>query len=256
MSEKSLNTRKKKVKIGIIIFFSFAILIAALSLIDFEALYLKLSGPVEMDVPSYSKDQFYPSDYYTNIMDDPVYTELDRALTWSENGLTEKLLDNDYMKYKEAGELVHRYFRSLINGDADSYNALFTEEYKKQNGTQPNFTMQRVYDMKAIVLERSEDNIGAEHLIITLEYKIQRNDGTLRNDVLSDECVPIDVKVIIPAGGSAQIQSVVHYYDGNSLEYPSLPIVFAVLLLAIPVLMIAGFVILVVVIVRKKKKNA
>ena len=247
--------KKKKIKAGIVVFFAFAVLIALLTLIDFEALYVKLSGSVEVNTPSYSKEDFYPADYYTDILVDPVYLETDRTLTWVENGLTEKLLDNDYQKYDAEGELVHRYFRSLIEGNANAYNALFSPEYIKKNGLQSDFPMQRVYEMTATVLERSEDNAGAEFLTIKLGYKIQRNDGTVRDDVLSDSCVPIDIKVSIPAGGSAQILSIGRYYDGESLKYPSLPIFWAVILLAIPVLMIAGFVLTVIYIIKKRKNK-
>lgn len=256
MSKKNVDKNKKRVKIGIIIFFGFAVLTALLAMIDFEALYLKLSGPVEVETPTYSEEDFYPADYYTDIMIDPVYLETDRTLTWCENGITEKLIDNNYHKYKEAGDLVYRYYQSLIKGDAKAYNALFSEKYKKENGVQDDFPMQRVYDMKVTVLERSEDNIGAENLTIKMEYKIQRNDGTVRNDMLSDMCVPIDIRVTVPAGGSARIESITRYYDGNSLKYPSLPVFWAIVLLAIPIIMIGAFVVLVVIILKKKKKKA
>ena len=244
---------KRKIKIGIVVFFLFAVLISLLTLIDFEALYLKLAGPIEVDIPSYSEKDFSPADYYTDILKDPEYLELERVLTWQENGITEKLLDNDYKKYDEEGELINLYFESLIMGDAQTYNSLFSEEYLKKHGEQPNFPMQRVYDMRAVVLQRSEDNIGAEHLTIKLFYKIQRNDGTVRSDMLSDVYVPIDIKVSIPAGGDAKIESIVHYYDGNSIEYPTFPIVWAIVLIAIPVLLIAGFAVCAVRIIKKKK---
>ena len=247
--------KKSKVKIGIVIFLLFAVLVSLLTLIDFEALYQKLSGPVKVNKPTYSEDDFSPADFYTDILTDPEYTELDIVMTWQENGVTEKLSDNNYMKYDEEGELVYRYFNSLITGDAKTYNSLFSAEYLEKNGEQAAFPMQRVYAMKVTVRERSEDNVGAEHLTIKLLYKIQRNDGTVRDDMLSDESVPIDIRVSIPAGGSAKIESITHYYDGNSLEYPGMPIVWAIVLIAIPVLLIAGFVVCVVIIVRKKKKQ-
>ncbi|MBE6673261.1 MAG: hypothetical protein E7599_07060 [Ruminococcaceae bacterium] len=252
---KQNNNHKTKVKIGIIVFFFFAVLIALLTMIDFEALYLKLSGPIEVDAPSYSEKDFAPADYEIDIMTDPAYLKLNRVLTWSENGITEKLLDNNYQKYDKEGELIHRYFDSLIRGDADAYNRLYSTEYIKKYGLQSRFPMQRVYDMSVTVLERSEDNVGAEHLTIKLSYKIQLNDGTVRNDMLSDASVPIDIKVEIPAGGEAQIRSITRYYDGQSLDYPSVPIVWAILLVLIPILMIIGFIITVIIIIRRRTKK-
>ena len=72
MGKQNIN-HKTKVKIGIIVFFFFAVLIALLTMIDFEALYLKLSGPIEVDAPSYSEKDFAPADYEIDIMTDPAY---------------------------------------------------------------------------------------------------------------------------------------------------------------------------------------
>ena len=248
------QTNKHRVKIGVIIFFGFAVLLAVLSMIDFDSLYAKLSGPTKIPVPEYTDENFYEPDYETDILNDPAYLALDRTLTWVEDGVSEKLFDNNYEKFHEEGILVHDYFESLINGNAAAYNQLFSSAYKKEYGTQDKFPMQRVYEMEAEVLSRSAVLKGGIDLVIKLSYKIQGNDGTVRRDMLSDSCVPIDIHVFVSAGGNAQIQSVTHYYGGEPLEGAKMPVALAVILVTIPTLMIIGFAVLVIWILRRKKK--
>ncbi|MBE6638590.1 MAG: hypothetical protein E7616_03920 [Ruminococcaceae bacterium] len=251
---KENEKSKRRIKIGITVFFVFAVVIALLSMIDFDVLYAKISGPTKIPEPEYADEDFYIADYTTDILSDPVYLELDRTLTWVEDGVSEKLSDNNYEKYHEPGILVHNYFESLIHGDADAYNALFSADYKKKFGVQENFPMQRVYEMKAEVLSSNLTDDGGRDYVIKLSYKIQGNDGTVRHDMLSDSIVPIDIKVHVTAGGYTEILSVTKYYGGDPLEGPKFPIALAIVLIAVPILLIAAFTILVVWIIRRKKK--
>ena len=249
------NQNKRRVRIGILVFFAFSVLIALLTMIDFDVLYAKLTGPIELSKEEFGDDEFYVPDYETDILTDPVYLALDRTLLWSENGITEKLYDNDYEKYHEEGVLVHDYFESLILGDADRYNALFSESYIKKYGSQDAFTMQRVYDMEAEVLSRTTDaKTGGINLVIKVGYKIQANDGTVRRDMTSDMKVPLDLNVYVAPTGRAEICSITQYYSGDGLETPALPVVLAIFLVAVPIVLVAGFVIVVIFILKKKKK--
>ncbi len=246
---------KRRVKIGIAVFFAFSVLIALLTMIDFDVLYAKLTGPTELFKEEFDDDQFYVPDYETNILTDPEYLDLDRELLWSENGITEKLHDNNYEKYHEEGVLVHDYFESLITGDSDRYNALFSQEYIKKYGKQDPFPMQRVYDMEAEVLSRSTDaKTGGINLVIKIGYKIQANDGTVRRDMISDMKVPLDLNIYVAPTGRAEIRSVTQYFSGDRLDMAKLPIIIAILLVAVPVILVVGFAIVVVYILKKKKK--
>ncbi len=246
---------KRRVKIGVLIFLGFSVLVALLTLIDFDAIYARLTGPTVLSKQEFEDDEFYIPDYETDILSDPDYLALDRALLWSENGISEKLQDGNYEQYHEECLLVRNYFESLIHGDADGYNALFSDSYIKKYGKQERFTMQRVYDMEASVLSRSVDpDTGGVNLVIKIGYKIQANDGTFRRDMTSDMNVPIDLNVYVSPTGSAEIRSVTQYFSGEAMETSALPLVLAVFLVAVPVILIIGFAVLVVYIVRRNKK--
>ena len=250
------NENKKNIRLGIIIFFAFAVLISILSLVDFDVLYAKLSGPIKIDEPEYTDADFYAPDYEANILQDPRYLALDRTLTWIQDGVSEKLSDNNYEKYHEIGILVHNYFEAMISGNASAYNNLFSESYKKDkdNYVPDRFPMQRVYEMTAEVLSHTMLEKGASEAVIKLSYKIQGNDGTVRRDVLSDSCVPIDITVFVDAAGNAEIRSITRYFGGDPLEQGKLPIALAVVLVVIPLLLIAGFGFAIYRILKRKKK--
>ena len=246
---------KRRVKIGVLVFLCFSVLVALLTLIDFDAIYARLTGPTILSKQEFDEDEFYLPDYETDILSDPAYLALDRVLLWTENGISEKLQDGNYEQYHEECLLVHDYFEALIHGDADRYNALFSIPYIKKYGEQDPFPMQRVYDMEATVLTRSVDaDTGGVNLVIKVGYKIQANDGTVRRDMTSDMNVPVDLNVYVSPTGSAEIRSVTQYFSGDAMEKDALPIVFAVFLVAVPVILIAGFVVLVIYILRRKKK--
>ena len=189
-------------------------------------------------------------------MQDPSYLALDRTLTWVQDGLSEKLTDDNYQKYHELGVLVHNYFDSLITGDAEAYRELFSDSYinKEENYVPAQFPMQRVYEMTAEVLSHTMLEKGTSEAVIKLSYKIQGNDGTVRQDMLSDSNVPIDITVYVDATGRAEIRSVARYFTGERLDNTKLPIALAVVLVVIPLLLILGFAIVIYRILKRKKK--
>ena len=71
---------------------------------------------------------------------------------------------------------------SIIEGDADKYNSMFSEEYLKKNAStvRERFTMQMLYD---IVVSKHYTESGA---VYSLEYKIMKNNGSYRSDMPSD----------------------------------------------------------------------
>ncbi len=133
---------------------------------------------------------FYTPDYDANILKDPEYLELDRDFRLKDGNITTTLDPKRIHSYSPGIGVIYELVNAVINGDADAYNALFSDAYFDENDPEPPFTMQRVYDI--VIVKIREQTVVSEtagkysEYIYELEYKINRNDGTYRTDIGHD----------------------------------------------------------------------
>lgn len=135
---------------------------------------------------------FAKPDYDFDIMKDGEYLELNRRIYHCDErtGLTEELTDKNITGYGAAAAVLRDMIQTIIAGDADGYNELFSENYYANHEPEAPFTMQRLYDIK--LTKVSETTVQGESGKYTqydyeVEYKIHQNDGTFRTDIGHDE---------------------------------------------------------------------
>lgn len=129
---------------------------------------------------------FYPADYGENIFEDEEYLSV---------------IDGEFMRYCDlrtnvtsgidkssaaeqggAVEFIVNMLYDAINGDADAYNANFSDTYYEDNSPKSDFTMQKIYDVTiTYVSEEKIDNYTRYFYYV--EYKIYHNNGTFRRDI-------------------------------------------------------------------------
>ncbi len=183
---------KRKIVVGIVSMLFFAVI--ALPLIAL------LDGSADKDPEPYIPSKpgtviFYEPDYdrLIDIRKDPDYLELDRNIYLQRNEV-KILLEPSRLSAYPAVEVLARLVQSLVDGDADAYNELFSERYiadpDMQKLEEP-FTMQRVYNIliTEIEIKDAEDGKYTEYYY-KLEYMINRNDGTYRVDIGHDSSRP------------------------------------------------------------------
>ena len=183
---------KKRVVLGIILAVIFvAVAIPLLTLLDKtkddgNATNVKPSKPssVIFETPDYDRT--------VNIRTDPSYLALNRAVRLKRGQHTTVITEDDLAMLSPAVGVLYELIESIINGDAETYNALFSDRYYTEDGAEPEdpFTMQRVYD---IVIEELREQAATDttdgkytEYIYSVEYKINRNDGTYRVDIGHD----------------------------------------------------------------------
>ncbi len=184
---------KRRIITAIIIMAVFAVVaIPLISIIDNIGSDKTDTAPYKPGKPS--SVIFYEPDYdrLIDIRKDPAYLELDRYIRLKRGAYT-VILDTDKLGgYSPAVTVLCQLLDSVIDGDAETYNSLFSERYFKEPGAEAElpFTMQRVY---AITIEEirertvdSETDGKYTEYIYALEYKINRNDGTYRVDIGHD----------------------------------------------------------------------
>ena len=135
---------------------------------------------------------FATPDYEYDIMQDEEYLQLNRRIYHCDerSGLTEELTDKNIGGYGPAARVLREAINAIIAGDADAYNALFSDNYYANNEPESPFTMQRLYDIKITKVNetiKSGEKGKYTQYEYEVEYKIRLNDGTFRMDIGHDE---------------------------------------------------------------------
>ena len=132
----------------------------------------------------------YEADWDLDIMKDEGYLAKDRSVYYCDSryGITEVLDEKNKDKYGPAVSLLNNMIGYIIQGDYESYNELFSENYFKTEGNEPEdpFTMQQLYDIKLTLIketEKTEDGKRYTQYEFEVEYRIRHNNGTFRTDI-------------------------------------------------------------------------
>jgi len=139
---------------------------------------------------------FYPIDYEYDIMKDKEYLGLDRKIYYyadqTQLGSMIELDDSNRDKQAMGVVLLCDMVESIIMGDADAYNACFSDYYFEHKGVEPDpgFTMTQLYDIKITnfgqqkITDKKLGTYTEYHFV--LQYSIRMNNGTFRSDIGSD----------------------------------------------------------------------
>ena len=134
----------------------------------------------------------FSTEYVTDeaeLLLDERYLGYDRAVYYLDDryGLTVGLNDENHEDYGVAAELLYLLVLSAMDGDHETYNGFFSDLYYETNEPKESFSMQKLYDIRITRVDESKKD-GAQYTeyIYALDYKIRRNNGSLRDDIDSD----------------------------------------------------------------------
>lgn len=194
MNEDNKNIKKPdKQKRGIIIAFSTMLAVVLIVYVVVPGIS-KLANYIESKKDDgYASDymddikslSFYPADYNEDIFEDEEYMALNRHISYTKGSDTYTITDDDYLKYDVTVGFFAEYFDSVINGEYETYDEYFTDEYFENCSNKTRFTPQKLYDIN-IKFKSTTAVDGATSYIYYVTYKIFKNNGTFRNDIESD----------------------------------------------------------------------
>ena len=146
----------------------------------------------------FSKIQF-SSEYVTDLdelLADRTYSDYDKTIYYydPQTGITEGIDENKYNDYGPCVQLLANFVAAMMNGDSDQYNTFFSELYFRSNEPQEAFSMQKLYEIQVSPYSKTEktgeDGRKYTEYIYALQYKIRKNNGSLRDDMDSDGLRP------------------------------------------------------------------
>lgn len=177
--------RKKKMLIAVIVMMSLLVIASiVIIVIDYIA---KNAKPYVPGAVSYN---FYEADYNEDIYKDEEYLELIagdfvRYLDSATNR-TVGIDEETAVLHGEDVVFMVDYIRTIVNGDVDKYNSMFSSEYYEKSEKKSIFTKQKLYDIQ-ITKYSSEEIVTKDSsytkCLYVVEYKIFKNNGTFRNDI-------------------------------------------------------------------------
>ena len=151
---------------------------------------------------------FYKPEYGLDVTTVEEYMELDRLLYYKD-GAEEYGIEGNYEKYGKGVVFFKEYFDTVIAGEWEEYNELFTEHYYESNEPRNQFAPQMIYDMHITKLWQKNDG-GVERYAYDVCYRIYRNNGTFRNDIDSGASKTLYFE-LVEEDGELKIDRITYY---------------------------------------------
>lgn len=210
-----------------------AILIISIALVLLLALYFSAARLLaylqdtkpETDKPN-NKIYFYDVIPDEDITKDTEYMKKNRLICYSDSltGVTQSVSPEHYSEYGGAFELMTKMIESIIAGDSETYNSLFSSKYYSKNTPKESFTPQKLYgtfSMGGIVITSIDpssivglESAGTDTEYFQVDYLIYKNNGTFRDDVGSDACKPLVYAVREESIGKYVIDNIIEIAFG------------------------------------------
>ena len=208
----AMDPQKRKV-IVILIVTGAVLLVCALTVGLLELFGDGLSGGADRTVgtvdPSRLEDT-KEADF--DIMEYEEYLKLDRNIYLSENGVQFSVEDEDANAHGEAFEVMYNVIRAINEGDHLAYNELMGDSKLEEKS----FTQQQIYDIVIQVYSKTamtgKNNLEYVEYVYKVKYRIHENNGTYRNDIVSDVARP-QYFVVNDSTGEFLVMDII--YSGN-----------------------------------------
>ena len=171
---------------------------------------------IQMDEGREDREIFlYTPDWDTDISTLAAYQALVNDIIYSPDGANTIAVDkNTYVSVGGNGlKFMAEYVDTIISGDHEKLNSMFTEDYFKDHKKYSAFPQQKLFEIRITKYSYSspeyQDSTTSD-LYYIISYRIYRNDGLFRNDI-DDSCeLPQLIKVLRYPDGTMKIDDVIN----------------------------------------------
>lgn len=208
----SVKNNKKKTVIVLWLGIIAVVAVASVLLLSNPAIFDKEYGDQKVTGSNGFYDFFYEADFSLSLEEYESYSEyieLDRYLYYKNGNETVGVIESNRDSFGDEILFFEKYFDTIISGDSEAYNSLFTDEYYAFHEKMSDFTPQMIYEMTVELLTEKEEN-GILTYGFNVSYKIFQNNGTFRNDIYSDAVRPVYIE-INDAEGEFKVNTLKYY---------------------------------------------
>ena len=182
---------------------------------DFGILH-KETEQVLYDGKGEHRISLYDPDWESDIFLNPDWLDKNRYITYTENGMSLTLVDNDFASCGKPVEMFGEYVDALMHGDAEKVNSFYTDSYFVAHNKYEKITMQKLYNIEVEYISQSDVTIGGKSFVqyvYKLTYMIMENDGTFRDDLVSDAMKP-QYYTLLDDGETIKISDITYRIPG------------------------------------------
>lgn len=157
----------------------------------------------------------YDPDWESDIFENQAWLDKNRYITYTENGMSLTLVDNDYASCGKPVVMFGAYVDALMHGDAEAVNSFYTDSYFETHERFEKITMQKLYNIEVEYVSEKYDVFDGRNVVkyvYKFTYMIMENDGTFRNDLISDAMRP-QYYTLIEDGDDIRISDVSYVYS-------------------------------------------
>lgn len=245
------ETLKKKRLIVLFSLVAVFVILALLNTIDFSGTpEISTNAPYAPD--TLPEHHFYPAPD-GDLSNDAAYVKEDRTPAYIDQNNNEE----DLTASLDApfGKFFIDYLAALKNGDHAALNALYSEVYCRNHAPYSPFTKQLLYDVTIKYLYKDtiktadtaadKAYLGWHLTYFEVSYKIYRNDGSFRRDIVDDMTIVQVFTILTDTHDSDPHLNSISYYRSGNTEEPNdttsllpliMPLVFAGLFVVLLVL--------------------
>ncbi len=213
-----LKKRSKKLKKYLLLTLAAILLLVVIAVLVVSLLGKDAPQQPDIDLPL---DRFYPT-YEGDIQKNESYLRLNREISYCEDpdgyGLTQTVTEELFEELDPSAQFICTYFETVISGDEDAYNALFTKEYLAEEGAKAEFSPQMLHDMTFYFYSETAGAGNTKIYTYKLQYKIYRNDGSFRRDIIDGDMRPQFLVLTASPNGEILISDTVLYTVSGNVD--------------------------------------
>lgn len=227
--------------------------LALLNTVDFSKTpEISTNAPYAPD--TFPLESFYPTPT-EDLSSERAYQKLDRTPSYTtKDGLTEDL---DTAYDPPYTEFFKSYFAALQKGDAKALNALHSEVYFRNHAEYESFSRQYLYDVSVKYFDKDvidkadsaadEKYIGWQLTYFEVTYRIYKNDGSFRRDILNDMAITqIFTLLSDKTNGNPKLNSISYWTSDEPTTEPAtlLPLILPLVWLGLTLISLTVLLIL------------
>ncbi|MEG1743119.1 MAG: hypothetical protein RR246_03020 [Clostridia bacterium] len=204
-----MNVNKTKIK-KIALVIMVVVLVLVVILVAFLVISSLLKDKIDTTFHN-STLKFSEINYDEDILQDKIYSKTEKNIYYTENGNGQLIPEDKYETFGTAAVFFKKYFDIVSNGEYENYKNLFTPEFFKNYSIPKKFTKQKIYDINIELFSTEKIDYNGSSAILSnyyIRYKIMKNNGTFRGDIIGTTVSPL-LFSIITQDNAVKINSII-----------------------------------------------
>ncbi len=198
----SAHNQKMKKRFLVILFVALGVLVLLIAVtVVLKMIFPETALGTDLEI-------VFSDPYEGDIFQYEAYLATDRKIYYHDGMIIRSVEEDRLEEFDTCVLFLCEFVKTMESGDVAAYNSSFTVDPQ-----QAEFSQQMIYETVIFYQQSAKQSNGDVLYTYTLEYKLLRNDGSLRRDVGSRSVRPLFVTLRLHADGSVTIDQLYSDYQ-------------------------------------------